>query len=154
MATISIPVTCQIVGGCTVQLMTIESGQQANFQVINLEYEETSSFELSYYAPGVYTYTVKRLGMTDENADGDGYKVEVYVMENVEGKLTAVPVIFSQNSVEKKTACIITASSETAIQVIEVDTGDRVEISRTVLCLVLSGGIVISVIRRKRGGKN
>lgn len=125
---------------------------------LSLRDGETGSFSVLYTYPGTYHYTISQEKGTDKKTTYDEtvYKVDVYVTEDEDGKMSTEPVIYLNGSSEKKQSAsfINTKKLDTNKTPGNVKTGDT---SNTAFWFATSGLsamlIGIMILRRKKEDK-
>lgn len=111
---VQIPVSCEKTDTEEVFHYEIEGIQTAyehpQVTKLDLRSEEKGEFWILYTYPGTYHYTVSQAKGTDAYTTYDDtiYKVDVYVTEQADGRLTAEPVLYREGANEKKEALTFT----------------------------------------------
>lgn len=78
--------------------------QMIEIGALSLKDGESGAFVITYTYPGTYRYTVRQLEGSDSATTYDKtvYTVDVYVLENEDGRLSAEAVVYAGDSPEKK----------------------------------------------------
>lgn len=122
---------------------------------LSLRDGETGSFSVLYTYPGTYHYTLSQEKGTDEKTTYDEtvYKVDVYVTEDEDGRMSAEPVIYLNGSSEKKQSAGFRniKKLDTNKTTGNVKTGDRSNTAFWIAALGLSTMLMgIMVLRKKK----
>ena len=125
---------------------------------LSLRDGETGSFSVLYTYPGTYHYTISQEKGTDKKTayDETVYKVDVYVMEDEDGKMSAEPVIYLNGSNEKKQSAsfINVKKLDTNKTPGNVKTGDTSNTAFWIAASGLSAMLIgIMILRRKKEDK-
>lgn len=125
---------------------------------LSLRDGETGSFSVLYTYPGTYHYTISQEKGTDKKTTYDEtvYKVDVYVTEDEDGRMSAEPVIYLNGSSEKKQSAsfINTKKLDTNKTPGNVKTGDTSNTAFWFATLGLSAMLIgIMILRRKKEDK-
>lgn len=111
---VQIPVSCEKTDTEEVfhyEIEGIETAyEQGQVTKLDLRSGEKGEFWILYTYPGTYHYTVSQAKGTDAYTTYDDtiYKVDVYVTEQADGRLTAEPVLYREGAKEKKEALTYT----------------------------------------------
>ena len=122
---------------------------------LSLRDGETGSFSVLYTYPGTYHYTISQEKGTDEKTTYDEtvYKVDVYVTEDEDGRMSAEPIIYLNGSSGKKPSAGFRniKKLDTDKTIGNVKTGDR---SNAAFWIAASGFSTmlmgIMILRRKK----
>lgn len=119
---------------------------------------ETGSFSVLYTYPGTYHYTISQEKGTDKKTTYDEtvYKVDVYVTEDEDGRMSTEPVIYLNGSSEKKQSAsfINVKKLDTNKTPENVKTGDTSNTAFWFATLGLSAMLIgIMILRRKKEDK-
>lgn len=122
---------------------------------LSLRDGETGSFSVLYTYPGTYHYTISQEKGTDKKTTYDEtvYKVDVYVTEDEDGRMSAEPVIYLNGSNEKKQSAsfINVKKLDTNKTPGNVKTGDASNTAFWFATLGLSTMLMgIMILRRKK----
>lgn len=122
---------------------------------LSLRDGETGSFSVLYTYPGTYHYTISQEKGTDKKTTYDEtvYKVDVYVTEDEDGKMSAEPIVYLNGSNEKKQSAsfINVKKLDTNKTPGNVKTGDTSNTAFWIAASGLSAMLMgIMILRRKK----
>lgn len=122
---------------------------------LSLRDGETGSFSVLYTYPGTYHYTISQEKGTDKKTTYDEtvYKVDVYVTEDEDGKMSAEPIVYLNGSSEKKQSAgfINVKKLDTNKTPGNVKTGDTSNTAFWIAASGLSAMLIgIMILRRKK----
>lgn len=122
---------------------------------LSLRDGETGRFSVLYTYPGTYHYTISQKKGTDEKTTYDEtvYKVDVYVTEDEDGRMSAEPIIYLNGSSGKKPSAGFRniKKLDTDKTIGNVKTGDRSNAAFWIAASGLSAMLMgIMILRRKK----
>lgn len=122
---------------------------------LSLRDGETGSFSVLYTYPGTYHYTISQEKGTDKKTTYDEtvYKVDVYVTEDEDGRMSAEPIVYLNGSSEKKQSAgfINVKKLDTNKTPGNVKTGDTSNTAFWIAASGLSAMLIgIMILRRKK----
>lgn len=122
---------------------------------LSLRDGETGRFSVLYTYPGTYHYTLSQEKGTDKKTTYDEtvYKVDVYVTEDEDGRMSAEPVIYLNGSSGKKQSAGFRniKKLDTDKTTGKVKTGDRSNAAFWIAALGLSAMLMgIMILKRKK----
>lgn len=142
----------------TTEYQTVESA------TLSLKNGESGAFHITYTYPGTYHYTVRQAAGTDAATTYDKtvYTVDVYVLEDENGKLSAEIVVYTQESSDKKAELHFTNIRELPTPTPKPSepprvphlpqTGDNAQLGLWVLLAAVSAAALalLAVLKRKK----
>lgn len=122
---------------------------------LSLKDGETGSFSVLYTYPGTYHYTISQEKGMDKKTTYDEtvYKVDVYVTEDEDGRMSAEPIVYLNGSSEKKQSAgfINVKKLDTNKTPGNVKTGDTSNTAFWIAASGLSAMLIgIMILRRKK----
>ena len=122
---------------------------------LSLRDGETGRFSVLYTYPGTYHYTLSQEKGTDKKTTYDEtvYKVDVYVTEDEDGRMSAEPIIYLNGSNKKKPSAGFRniKKLDTDKTIGNVKTGDRSNAAFWIAASGLSTMLMgIMVLRKKK----
>lgn len=121
---------------------------------LSLRDGETGSFSVLYTYPGTYHYTISQEKGTDEKTTYDEtvYKVDVYVTEDEDGRMSAEPIIYLNGSSGKKPSAGFRniKKLDTNKTTGKVKTGDRSNAAFWIAASGLSAMLMGIIVLRKK----
>lgn len=134
--------------------------ETSEFQILatdslSLRDGETGSFSVLYTYPGTYHYTISQEKGMDKKTTYDEtvYKVDVYVTEDEDGRMSAEPIVYLNGSSEKKQSAgfINVKKLDTNKTPGNVKTGDTSNTAFWIAASGLSAMLIgIMILRRKK----